>query len=153
MKKTTLFILVALPIMALGQKDNPECANKAYTFFTKMEGYYVSNCDESEFKEYGFWTKSGSVEIVKQGRYKKLSFDKDPNSARKVSGLQILTNHANAIKKIGGQPLEGTKNVFKASYQGKEIWFHVSPNESATDIGGWHIVSIEVEPMKQEIVA
>jgi OmpA-OmpF porin, OOP family len=153
MKKVILFIIIALPIMAVGQKDNPECLNKAYAFFTKMEGYYISDCNESEFGQYGFWTKSGSEEVVKRGRLKKLSFEKDPNSVRKISGLQILANHANAIKKIGGQPLEGTDNAFKASYQGKEIWFQLSPNSYSPDVTQWSIVSIEVEPMKQEIVA
>jgi OmpA-OmpF porin, OOP family len=153
MKKANLLILIALPIITFGQKDKPECANTAYTFFTRMEGYYISNCEESEFNEYGFWIKSGSEQVIKQGRFKKLWFEKDPNSVRKVSGLQILTNHANAIKKIGGQALEGAKNVFKASYQGREIWFELSPSGNSPDEGTWYILSIEVEPMKQEITA
>ena len=153
MKKVILFILIALPIITFAQKDKPECANKSYAFFTKMEGYYIVDCEESEFKEYGFWIKSGSEQVMKQGRFKKLWFEKDPNSTRKVSGLQILTNHANAIKKIGGQTLEGTKNVFKASYQGKEIWFYLSPNGDSPDESKWYILSIEVDQMKQEVVA
>lgn len=153
MKKVKLFILIALPVITFGQTDKPECADKAYAFFTKMEGYYITDCEESEFNEYGFWIKSGSEKVMKQGRFKKLWFNKDAASTRKVSGLQILTNHANAIKKIGGQVLEGTNNVFKASYQGKEIWFELSPSGTSPDEGAWYILSIEVEAMKQEITA
>jgi len=121
MNQIIRFILLLAPFIAFSQDDNPDCANKSYAFFTRMEGYYISECDESEFIEHGFWIKSGSEQIVKQGRFKKLWFNKDAASTRKVSGLQILTNHANAIKKIGGQVLEGTNNIFKASYQNKEI--------------------------------
>jgi len=153
MNQIIRFILLLAPFIAFSQDDNPDCANKSYAFFTRMEGYYISECDESEFIEHGFWIKSGSEQIVKQGRFKKLWFNKDAASTRKVSGLQILTNHANAIKKIGGQVLEGTNNIFKASYQGKEIWFELSPSGSAPDEGAWYILSIEVEKMKQEITA
>ena len=153
MKTAILFTLIALPIITFGQKDKPECANKSYAFFTKMEGYYLVNCEESEFGEYGFWIKRGSEKVDKQGRFKKLFFEKDPNSGRKVSGLQILTNHANAIKKIGGQTLEGTNNVFKASYQGKEIWFYLAAHADAADVNDWYLISVEVEPMKQEVSA
>ncbi|MEK6783689.1 MAG: OmpA family protein [Bacteroidota bacterium] len=153
MKKVTLFILIALPLTSFGQKDNPDCANKSYSFFTRMEGYYISECEESEFNEHSFWIKSGSEKVVKQGRFKKIWFNKDAASMRKISGLQILTNHANAIKKIGGQVLEGANNVFKASYQGKEIWFELSPSGTSPDEGAWYILSIEVESMKQEITA
>lgn len=153
MKKISVLIILTFPIIVFGQKDNPDCANKGYTFFTKMEGYYISTCEESEFNEHGFWIKSGSEQIVKQGRFKKIWFEKDASSTRKVSGLQILTNHANAIKKIGGQVLEGANNVFKASYQGAEIWFQLSPSGSSPDEGAWYILSIEVEAMKQEIMA
>ncbi|MFZ2906132.1 MAG: OmpA family protein [Cyclobacteriaceae bacterium] len=153
MKKATILILIALPLISFGQTDNPECVDKLYTFFTKMDGYYISDCEESEFNEYGFWIKSGSEKVVKQGHFKKIWFNKDANSTRKISGLQILTNHSNAIKKIGGQVLEGTKNVFKASYKGKEIWFELSPTGTSPDEGAWYIVSVEVETMKQEITA
>lgn len=153
MKKVTILILITLPLIVFGQTDNPDCADKLFTFFTKMDGYYISDCEESEFNEYGFWIKSGSEKVVKQGRFKKIWFNKDVNSTRKISGLQILTNHANAIKKIGGEALEGTKSAFKASYKGKEIWFELSPTGTSPDEGTWYIASIEVETMKQEVTA
>lgn len=153
MKTISLLILLALPTVAVAQQDDPNCVNKGYVFFTKMEGYHITSCEESEFGQHGFWIKSGSEEVIKQGRFKKIWFDKDANSMRKISGLQILMNHANAIKKIGGQVLEGANNVFKASYQGKEIWFHLSPSGSSPDEGAWYIASIEVESMKQEVSA
>ncbi len=153
MKKVILFVLLIAPFITVGQNDNPDCANKSYAFFNRIEGYYISECEESEFSEHDFWIKRGSEQIVKQGRFKKIWFNKDAASTRNVSGLQILTNHANAIKKIGGQVLEGTNNVFMASYQGKEIWFELSPSGSAPDEGAWYILSIEVEMMKQEITA
>lgn len=152
MKTHILFILLALPMVGSAQ-DDPNCVGKGYSFFTKMDGYHIASCEESEFAEYGFWIKSGQEKIVKQGRFLKIWFDKDANSTRKISGLQILTNHANAIKKIGGQALEGANNVFKASYQGKEIWFSLSPSGASPDEGSWSIASIEVGTMKQEVSA
>jgi len=153
MKKPILLLLIVLPFLALGQKDNPECASKTFSFFTRMEGFYISRCEESEFGEYGFWIKSNSEQVMKQGRYKKIWFEKDPASTRKVSGLQILANHENALKKMGGVTLEGTNKVFRASHQGKEIWFEVSPNASNPDQTNWYIVSVEIEKMTQEVSA
>jgi outer membrane protein OmpA-like peptidoglycan-associated protein len=152
MKTLCLFVMISVPCTVFSQ-DDPDCAREAYTFFTRMEGYHISSCEIAEFQEHRFWIKSGTEEVVKAGRYKKIWFDKDEGSTRKVSGLQILTNHANAIKKIGGQVLQGTNNVFRASYQGKEIWFELSPSGAAPDEGSWSITSVEVETMKQEILA
>lgn len=145
-------MMLSLPFGAFGQ-DDADCAREAYAFFTRMEGYHIASCEIAEFQQHGFWIKSGTEEVVKAGRYKKFWFDKDEGSARKVSGLQILNNHANAIKKIGGEVLAGTNNVFRASYQGKEIWFELSPSGTSPDEGSWSITSVEVETMKQEVLA
>jgi len=153
MKTLNLLIFLAVPLFAFAQKDKADCVDKTFSFFTRMEGFYISNCEESEFSQYGFWIKSGSEQVFKQGHYRKVWFEKDPNSTRKVSGLQILTNHANAIKKIGGQTLPGTDKVFKATHQGKEIWFEVSPNAGNPDQTNWSIISIEIEQMNQEVSA
>lgn len=153
MKTALFFAAMTLPLMLLGQGDNPDCIKEAYTFFTRIEGYHIASCEGSEFQQHGFWIKAGSEEVTKAGRFRKIWFDKDETSARKVSGLQILTNHANAIKKLGGEVLQGTNNVFRATYQGKEIWFELSPSGSSPDEGSWYLLSVEVESMKQEIFA
>lgn len=152
MKTIGLIVLTLFGHLVFAQSD-PDCNKETYTFFTQIEGYHIASCEMAEFKEHSFWIKSATEEVVKAGRYRKFWFDKDEGSTRKVSGQQILANHANAIKKIGGVVLEGSTNVFRASYQGKEIWIELSPSGLSPDEASWTMVAVEIEAMKQEVTA
>lgn len=152
MKIISLFAFTLLSRLAIAQ-DAADCSKETYTFFTIVDGYHIASCEMAEFKEHSFWIKSATEEVKKAGRYRKFWFDKNEGSTRNVSGQQILANHANAIKKIGGVVLEGTSNVYRASYQGKEIWIELSPSGLSPDEASWTMVAVEIEAMKQEVTA
>ena len=153
-KLIPLFALVALVTGAFAQQNNQECTNKTFSFFTIFNGFEIERCEESEFASYDFWFDGSSRKIEKQGKFRKVSFRKKDTETRKVSGLQIVQNHVNAIKAIGGEVLKGSRDaIYKTTYRGNELWIYVSPYDENRDISNFYIASIEVQPMKQEISA
>ena len=86
--------------------------------------------------------------------YREVWFHKKDDNSRVVSGLQILQNHVNALKAVGGEVVkESDGSVFKTTYNGKELWIYVNANTNSTDLDNYGIISIEVDVMKQEVSA
>ncbi|PKL85305.1 MAG: hypothetical protein CVV22_08555 [Ignavibacteriae bacterium HGW-Ignavibacteriae-1] len=154
-KHILLLLLCAIPILSYAQNDNPDCLEKTFKFFTVFDGFYVKDyCNYSEFGSYDFIVDRGARSIKKEGVYREVWFNKKEDNTRKVSGLQILQNHANAIKAAGGEVLkESDGSVFKTTYNGKELWIYVNANTNSTDLDNYGIISIEVDVMKQEVSA
>src|SRR6185295_4100289 len=122
MKALVLFFVSAFCFSApcLAQ-DNPECAGKTFTFFTTFDGFYIENCKESEFGKYDFWFDGSSRRVEKLGKYREVLFRKKANSTRKISGLQIIQNHVNAIRAVNGEVMKGSDDgIYKTTYQGNE---------------------------------
>lgn len=156
MKKIIFSLLISImTIPSFAQNDDPGCLDKTLQFFTPMDGFYLSDyCKYSEFGSYEFWVDRGSRTIVKEGVYREVWFNRKKDSDRRVSGLQILQNYANAIKAVGGKVLkESDGNVFTTTYQGKELWIFINANTNSTDQDNYGIFSIEVDVMKQEVTA
>ena len=150
-----LLALTGLSTGSFAQSDNPDCSEKTFKFFTVFDGFYVSDyCKYSEFASYEFWVDRGSRTIVKEGVYREVWFNKKEDSKRTVSGLQVLQNHANVIKAVGGQVVkESDGNIFTTTYNGKELWIFVDANTNSLDLTSYGIMSIEVDVLKQEVNA
>jgi len=155
-------ILLSLFIISIGlyvnaQKDNPECLDKTFSFFTIFDGFYLQSCESSEYGSYKFVLDQGYTPVIKEGYYRMVAIYKKADTKRTVSGLQIMRNHINAIKAVGGTISEVSdehifKNVFKTTYNGKELWIFVAVS-NISDVTEYRIYSIEVDVMKQEISA
>jgi OOP family OmpA-OmpF porin len=155
MKKIILsFFISSLAISLFSQKDNPDCLDKTFKFFTTFDGFYIDYCKYAEFGSYEFTVDRGARSIKKEGVYREVWFRKKADSKRVVSGLQILQNHVNAIKAVGGEILkESDGNIFRTTYNGKELWIYVNASTNNTDLDNFGIFSIEVNMMKQEVSA
>jgi len=155
MKKVILSLFISCITLSLfSQEDNPDCLDKTFKFFTTFDGFYIAYCNYAEFGSYEFMVDRGARSIKKEGVYREVWFRKKEDTKRTVSGLQILQNHVNAIKAVGGEVLkESDGNVFKTTYQGKEIWIFVNASTYNTDLDNFGIFSIEVDVMKQEVSA
>ena len=86
-----------------------------------------------------------------------VEFHKKADSKRKVSGLQILRNHINAIKAVGGEVTDEPDEfifttVLKTTYNGKELWIFVEVS-NVSDAEYYRIHSVEIDVMKQEVSA
>ena len=156
MKKIILsFFMFSLTLYSFSQNDNTDCLEKTFRFFTPFDGFYLTeNCKYTEFDSYEFMIDRGAGSIKKEGVYREVWFQKKGDSNRKVSGLQILQNHVNAIKVAGGEIVkEADGSVFKTNYNGKELWIYVNANTNSSDLDNYGIFSIEVDVMKQEVSA
>jgi outer membrane protein OmpA-like peptidoglycan-associated protein len=156
MKKILLSLFMgSIAMNSFSQKDNPDCLEKTFKFFTAIDGFYLTdNCKYSEFGSYDFTVDRGARSIKKEGVYREVWFRKKEDNNRTVSGLQILQNHVNAIKAVGGEVVkESDGSVLKTTYNGKELWIYVNSNTYSTDLDNYGIISIEVDVMKQEVSA
>lgn len=156
MKKVILSLFMSLmALYSFAQKDNPDCLEKIFKFFTPFDGFYLTDyCKYSEFASAEFSVDRGARSIKKEGVYREVWFRKKEDNNRTVSGLQILQNHVNAIKAAGGEVVkESDGSVFKTTYNGKELWIYVNANTYSTDLDNYGIISIEVDVMKQEVSA
>jgi OOP family OmpA-OmpF porin len=154
MKKILLALITFTITLCLeAQKDNPECLDKTFNFFTPIDGFYLSECKYSEFGSYQFYLASGK-QITKEGIYRAVWFNKKEDSKRAFSYLQVIQNHASAIKAVGGEIVkESSGNIFKTKYNGKELWIYVDASVYSKDVSVYSIHSIEVDIMKQEVTA
>jgi len=156
MKKILLTLFMSSMVFcSFAQEDNPDCLEKTFKFFTVFDGFYLTDyCKYSEFGSYEFIVDRGARAIKKEGVYREVWFHKKDDNSRVVSGLQILQNHVNAIKAVGGEVVkESDGSVFKTTYNGKELWIYVNANTNSTDLDNYGIISIEVDVMKQEVSA
>ena len=101
MKKRVLTILIILtglsPIFA--QEDAEGCKDPA--LFTRMPNFHIYRCDDLQFDRYEFMVSDGKKQAV-EGHYMFVYYYLNEN-AQAPSGLQIVRNYTNAIKKIGGK--------------------------------------------------
>jgi len=156
MKKILFSLFTSFLISSsFAQQDNPECLEKTFKFFTVFEGFYIKDyCKYAEFGSYEFIVDRGARSIRKEGVFREVWFQKKDDNNRKVSGLQILQNHVNAIKAVGGEVVkESDGSVFRTTYNGKELWIYVNANTNSSDLDNYGIISIEVDVMKQEVSA
>jgi len=153
--KNVLFILLAFNTMlAVAQTDKPGCKEVEPTYMNRMPGFYLFSCEFSEYKDVEFFyygLDGNSVRVRKAGEYRRLSYAKDKNETRKVSGDQIRLNYANAVIKIKGKSLSNNNAFYSFSNNGNEVFMKIDDAVDSDD-QGFLITIIEVKSMKQDIV-
>jgi OOP family OmpA-OmpF porin len=153
MKKQLFSMLLLLAgITSLFAQEDAE-GSKDPAMFTRMPGFYIYNYQDLQFNKYDFQVSTDKTESV-EGHYININYYlKDGLQA--PSGLQIIRNYTNAIKKIGGQVVYewedgGTQYVtLKVTKNGQEVWAQVNGGGN----GMYFVYIIEKEAMKQEVVA
>lgn len=134
--------------MASAQEDRKGC--KDHPLFTRMENFYLSFCRESEFDRVDFRDERGK-EVRVEGRYSYAEYSLKKGSAA-PSGLQIIRNFENAVKKIGGVKVyeKGGNDIWlKLDLEGKTFYVYVrAPHGSA-----YYLTVVEKGGMKQEVTA
>jgi outer membrane protein OmpA-like peptidoglycan-associated protein len=155
MKKGTILLFISCFSISLSaQVYNPDCLDKTFSFFTIFDGFYLESCNYAEFGSYEFTIDRGASSIKKEGVYREVWFRKKEVTSRVVSGLQVLQNHVNAIKAIGGDVVkESDGSVLRTTYNGKELWIYITASTYNKDMDNYGIYSIEVDVMKQEVTA
>jgi len=141
-----VFIFVASGI-GFAQEDAKGC--KDHPMFTRMPDFYISNCRESKFDQVDFMDEKGK-EVKVEGKFYKIDYH-IKKGVTPPSGLQVLRNHENAIKKIGGvKVFQKSDDIWlKLDKGGKNFYVYVrSPFGDQ-----YYLTIVEKEAMAQEVTA
>jgi len=144
-------LLCSLSLFSFSQEDKN--GGKDPTLFSRMPGFYIYNYEELQFNKLEFWVSSAKKETV-EGHYIFIDYYAREN-IEQPSGLQIVRNYSNAIRKAGGQVVYeyedgGTQSsVMKIIKNGSEIWAEID----AAGNGMYKLYIIEKELMAQDVVA
>ena len=143
-----LMLVISAPLLSQTDAEN----SKDPALFSRMPGFYIYRYDDIQFDRFEFQTGSGKTQPV-EGHSLYLDYWLKDN-VQQPSGLQIVRNYTNAIKKIGGQVVYewedgGSQNaVMKVTKDKRETWVQVYA------VGeNYHINIIEKEAMAQDVVA
>ena len=141
-----LFLLLSGAAMA--GNDKPGCKDHPL-FPTRMPGYQLSDCTSKDFDWYEFSTSKGPKHR-EEGKFTFLTYAIEDRK-NEQSGLAVVRNYENALKKIGGTiaAIDPERWVNgRVMVDGRQIWVQAEKGNGKIWL---HI--IEKEAMKQDIVA
>ncbi len=155
MKKIILILLFTTATSQVFSQDHKQtCKNVEPTYLNRFEGFYITDCQESEYKEPNFvyYPQAGgkAETLAKGGKYKKIYYWKKSTESRKLSADQIYQNYYDAVVKANGEKLSYKKVFFTFKTEGKEVYLMVNAG-NGDDVSNFNIEILEVEVMKQEI--
>jgi OOP family OmpA-OmpF porin len=138
--------------VAAAQSSRKDAAGKDYPLFNRMEGFHISYYRETGFDRYEFQVEPGKKQAV-EGHVYRIIYELSTGDGPLPSGLQIVRNHQNAVRKAGGsvvyEDLRSATTVMRVSRDGKDVWIDLS----APFGHRYDLVIVEQEAMQQEIVA
>lgn len=144
--------LISFPVLA--QEDKEGC--KDHPMFTRMNNFYIANCEEKKFDAFDFKDEKGK-KITVEGKYYWIEYQiKKEKGVTPPSGLEVIRNYENAIKRIGGKKVyqEGNYEIWlKLDKGGKTYWVYIDSWASGAKGEGYRITIVEKEAMAQEVVA
>lgn len=153
MKKLLVILLFAVSVNGFAQ-DKPGCPEIEPKYMTRMPGFDLTNCENSEYATHKFYYSNLQDKYtteVHSGKYYRLTYSRKKDDLRKISGTQIRNNYHNAVTKAKGESLSIRQSYYKMKQNNKIIYFTVD-NADDSDDKGFDIFIIEEEEMKQEIV-
>jgi outer membrane protein OmpA-like peptidoglycan-associated protein len=154
MKKTLIVWMSALIFLlatgvAAQQPDSKGCKDHPL-FPTRMPEYRIGNCKVEDFGVYEFYATKGPKTPV-EGKFTFITYNFTGQRTNEPSGLAIVRNYENAIKKVGGTILQSDPQRWvngKIVKDGQETWVQVEKGNGAI----WLRI-VEKKAMEQYIVA
>jgi len=147
----SLLLIMACISPLLSQEDKGDCKDPA--LFTRMPNFHIYNCEDLQFDKYEFPLNADKKQAV-EGHYINVIYYLNDN-AQTPSGLQIVRNYTNAIKKIGGKLIYEFEDggsqytTLQLIKDKKEIWAQVV----GAGNGMYSIHIVEKEAMNQDVAA
>lgn len=153
MKKLIGLFLFLFASLSVGFCQDDAEGSKDPALFTRMPNHYIYNYIDHEFDKYDFPVGTNKTLAV-EGHFINITYYSKENTPS-PSGLQIIRNYSNAIKKIGGKIVfefedGGWQNsTMKLVKDGKEVWAHTV----AAGNGQYSLYIVEKQAMEQDVVA
>ncbi len=148
-----IWMVILLPLlfsgMAFAQMDEEGCQD--YPMFTRMPGFYIYSCSETDWNSVDFVNEKGE-NLGIEGKVTVIEYGLK-EGAKEPSPLQIIRNYENAIKRIGGKIVfnedpDKNKTWLEFEKAGKKINVYVLGNW-----GGYTLTIVERKAMEQVVVA
>jgi OmpA-OmpF porin, OOP family len=134
---------------AMGQADMAGCKDHPL-FPTRMAQYRIASCKVEDFGVYEFFSMKGAKTPV-EGKFTLIAYNFTGPDANEPSGLAVVRNYENALKKVGGTILQSDPQRWmngKIVKDGQEIWVQAEKGNGAI----WLRI-VEKQAMEQQIVA
>jgi OmpA-OmpF porin, OOP family len=134
---------------ALGQADMAGCTDHAL-FPTRMAQYRIEACKVEDFGVYQFSSLKGPKTSV-EGKFTFITYSFTGPDASEPSGLAVVRNYENALKKVGGTIVQSDPQRWvngKIVKDGHEVWAEIYKGN-----GKIWLRIVEKQAMEQEIVA
>jgi outer membrane protein OmpA-like peptidoglycan-associated protein len=160
MKSTWLAVIIALmvatiPTNTFAQAHKSDVKGKDYPLFSRMQGFHRSSYQEMAFDRYQFPVGPKQKQAA-EGHLYRITYWLNQGDGPLPSKLQIVRNHQNAVREVGGtvvyEDLESfnATTVMRVSRDGRNVWVQL---EAIGQGHRYNLVIVEEEAMKQEIVA
>jgi outer membrane protein OmpA-like peptidoglycan-associated protein len=154
MKKLIGILVLGMTLSANAQNDKVSCATSEPDYVNRMPGFYISDCQVSEYKDYDFVYYAGNpakaMKIRKGGMFRSLWYSKAPGETRNFSSSQVVANYFNAVTKIHGRSLANNNRTLTASINGKEVFIEIRVGDNS-NVKGYTVVILEVQAMQQDV--
>ncbi|KAF0128374.1 MAG: outer membrane protein [Bacteroidetes bacterium] len=152
MKKNIFLLLLFVSVASFAQ-DTKRCAGAEPIYISRMPGFYISDCRNSDYNEVEFvyWLDGDANKLTKGGKYYKIFYSKNENETKQFSSAQINLNYANAILKAKGTTYDKGRSFFSASFDGKQVYIQVNTASNSSDARSYNVEIIEVDAMQQEV--
>lgn len=151
MKRVLLSVVSLLLLLtgsAIASKDKTGCVDHPL-FPNRMPDYFIADCKTSDFDRYEFFTLKGPKH-PEEGKFTFLAYRINDGKTEQ-SGVAVVRNYENAIKKIGGTIVAIDPQRWvngKVVVDGREVWVQAEKGNSMI----WLRI-IEKTAMQQHIVA
>jgi outer membrane protein OmpA-like peptidoglycan-associated protein len=131
------------------QADAKDCKDHPL-FTTRMPEYRIGACKVEAFGVYEFFVTKGP-KIPVEGKFTFITYNFTGQRANEPSGLAVIRNYENAIRKAGGTILQSDPQRWlngKIVKDGREVWVQAEKGNGTV----WLRI-VEKEAMEQFIVA
>ena len=154
MKKALIVMMSAMFLLpatgaAAQQPDNPACKDHPL-FPTRMPDYRIAACKVEDYGVYEFFSTKGPTTPV-EGKFTFLTYAFTGQRTIEPSGLAVVRNYENAIRKVGGTILQSDPQRWvngKIVKDGQETWVQIEKGNGTI----WLRI-VEKKAMEQHIVA
>jgi len=141
--------MAAVASAGQGQPDRAGCTDHPL-FPTRMADYRIEACKVEDYGIYEFYAVKGPTTPV-EGKFTFITYAFTGPRANEPSGLAVVRNYENAIKKVGGTILQSVPTWWmnaKIVKDGQETWVQAEKGN-----GKIWLRIVEKKEMAQEIVA
>jgi OmpA-OmpF porin, OOP family len=141
-------VILAMVLPLAAQEDVK--GSKDYPLFSRWPGYYIADYSHQKFSSFTYQLENGPETV--EGEFFHLSYYARPGSEA-GSGLEVVRNYENAIRKAGGTVLYtygDSYTVGRIVREGKEVWIKASWANYGSVI---YLDIVERQAMEQTIQA